>query len=315
MKNKNILSKLIVITLTCCVSTVFTIETKCAQLNINKSNIFDKNGFDTAYYTFDQKLYISERILFPTTINGKKLMLEMNIDRPADDGKYPVLILTHGRHGPFPTKRDINITKYFDIAKCCFLKERLIVVQLARRGAGLSEGSNMDEYKMTPIDSGKEMVKDIEQALIYIKSKPYVVENKFVIGGHSQGGWAALATASANLKGVTCIINFSGATNYRKQPWSKNWPRKANIDFVRDCKELAQTSRVPSLWIYGDREPLHTKDDIEKMYSTYNNYGGHAKLLLLPRINHDTIDDKAQKLWAKPVHDFLMKNNVISLGS
>lgn len=274
--------------------------------------VFDQDSFDGASYTLEGASYISERILFPATINGNKLILEMSVDRPADKGQYPVLILTHGRHGPFPEKRSVYVSRYFERIKWGFLKKHLIVVQLARRGEGLSEGSNMDEYKMTPLESGNEMVKDIEQALIYMRSKPYVDKNKFVIGGHSQGGWAALAAASANLEGVTCIINFSGATNYRRRSWSQDGFRKASIDFTRDCKILAQTAKVPSLWIYGDSDPLQVKSDIEMMYSAYTESGGKAELILLPNIGHKTMRDDAPQLWAESVRDFLVKNKVIA---
>lgn len=277
--------------------------------------VFDNDSFDGISYRLNGVLYTSERILFPANINGNKIMLEISIDRPVDSGdkhKYPVLILTHGRNGPFANERSVNTSRTFDGVKWRFLKEHLVVVQLARRGAGLSEGSNMDEYGMTPIDSGKEMVKDIEQTIIYMKSKSYVIENKFVIGGHSQGGWAALAAASANLNGVKCIINFSGATNYRKQPWAGNWSRKASIDFTRACKILGQTSRVPSLWIYGDSDPLHIKEDIMSMCLMYNKSGGNAKLLLLPNIQHNTMCDSAQKLWYNDLHAFLVKTNMVT---
>lgn len=148
-------------------------------------------------YTLDGQPYIFEHVMFPATINGKNLMLEMTIDRPDDDQQYPVLLFTHGHHGPYP-EQDINTYKYFNKAKWRFSKEHLIVVQVIRRGFGLSEGSDMDEYKATPIESGIEMVKDIEQAIIYMKTKPYVMNDKFVVAGHSQGGWAALAAASVN---------------------------------------------------------------------------------------------------------------------
>lgn len=69
------------------------------------SVVFDNNNFDGVSYKIDDILYISERILFPATINGRKVMLEMSIDRPNDDKKHPILILTCGRHGPFPTKK------------------------------------------------------------------------------------------------------------------------------------------------------------------------------------------------------------------
>lgn len=280
------------------------------QVQIQAMGMFDKDSFDSFAYTRNGIVYISDRILFPATINGEKLMLEMNIDRPADNGTYPVLLLTHGRNGPFPKERNRQICRCYDDIKSLFLKEHLVFVQLARRGEGLSEGSNRDEYKMTPIDSGMEMVKDIEQALVYLRTKPYVNKKKFIIGGHSQGGWAALAAASAELDGAVCILNFSGATNYRRQPWSENWPQKASLDFVRDCKILGQTSKVPSLWIYGDHEPLNGKSEIENWYHAYNESGGKAELIFLPNTGHQTLSLGTQKIWGQSVIAFLTKHNV-----
>jgi len=260
-------------------------------------------------YNLDGTAYIFEHIMFPGIINDKKIMLEMTVDRPDDNKQYPVLILTHGRHGPYP-ENNPNTYAQFKKVNWRFLNEKLIVVHIVRRGFGLSEGSVMDEYKATPIDSGMEMVKDIEQALIYMKSKPYVIKNKFAVGGHSQGGWAALATASANLDGVVCIINFSGATNYSTARRGLGWQRGANADMANDCVKLGRTSTIPSLWIYGDAEPNRTVDETEKMFSEYTRAGGKAKLILLPGIQHDTISPKAQDLWAQQLHGFLVENGL-----
>lgn len=290
----------------------------CGEANNSSNNLSPESVSNLGYKSIENNTYnlagtsyIFEHIMFPAIINNKKLMLEMTIDRPDDNKQYPVLILTHGRHGPYPEN---NLATYAQFKKVTqlFLDEKLIVAHVVRRGFGLSEGSVMDEYKATPIESGMEMVKDIEQALIYMKSKPYVIKNKFVIGGHSQGGWAALSAASANLDGVICIINFSGATNYSNAPRGAGWQRGANADMANDCIQLGRKATIPSLWIYGDAEPNRTVDETEKMFSEYTNAGGNGKLILLPGIHHDTINPKAQALWVKQVHEFLIENRVIN---
>lgn len=279
--------------------------------DIGSASNLECKSIETNRYILDGTSYIFEHMMVPAIINDEKLMLEMTIDRPDDNKQYPVLLLTHGRHGPYPEKNS-NTYAYFRKVNRRFLAERLIVVHVVRRGFGLSEGSVMDEYKATPFEAGMEMVKDIEQALTYMKSKTYVMKNNFVIGGHSQGGWAALSAASAKLNGVACIINFSGATNYSNAPRGIGWQRGANADMTRDCIQLGKTSTIPSLWIYGDAEPNRTVDETEKMFLEYTREGGKAKLILLPGIHHDTINPNAQELWAKQFHDFLIENQVIN---
>jgi hypothetical protein len=50
------------------------------------------------------------------------------------------------------------------------------------------------------------------------------------------------------------------------------------------------------------------------MFSEYT-HAGKAKLILLPRIQHDTISPEAQNFWVKQLHGFLIENNVIEASS
>lgn len=321
MQNKSregIIIKRIILALLVCFMLLLSVVGWGEANNVSNNSLDSESVSDLEYKSIESNKYnlagsanIFEHIMFPAIINDKKLMLEMTIDRPDDNKQYPVLILTHGRHGPYP-ENNPNTYEQFKKVNWRFLKEKLIVVHVVRRGFGLSEGSVMDEYKTTPIASGREMVKDIEQALLYMKAKPYVIKNKFVVGGHSQGGWAALVAASANLDGVVCIINFSGATNYSNAPRGAGWQSGANADMSNDCIELGKAATIPSLWIYGDAEPNRTVDETEKMFSEYTNAGGKAKLILLPGIHHDTISPNAQDLWAKQLHEFLIENRIVN---
>jgi pimeloyl-ACP methyl ester carboxylesterase len=64
---------------------------------------------------------------------------------------------------------------------------------------------------------------------------------------------------------------------------------------VRDCKVLAKTAKIPSLWIYGDSEELHPENNIKAMYNAYEQSGGQADLLILPNTDHDTTSHQSQK--------------------
>jgi dienelactone hydrolase len=250
-----------------------------------------------------------EHIMFNGKINGQTHLLEAVIYRPLDDKQHPVMIFAHGRKGPYPPKNPKEYLAYDSVCKY-FAKEDLVVMFVIRRGFGNSEGSAMDEYKDTPLLSGLEMVKDLSTAVDYIKSKDYVLKDKYVIAGHSQGGWAALSSSTVKIDGVTCVINFSGATNYANAPRIPNWQPVVNRDLAETCKVLGKSNKVPTLWIYGAEEPNRTINETEEMFNTFVSSGGNAKLIILPGIGHSTTNLNAIELWQADVHQFLVANGI-----
>lgn len=273
-----------------------------------ESNIYIyKNGLERI-----EKPISIEHIMFPAKINGQNHLLEAVIYRPLDDKHHPVMIFTHGRNGPYPPKNPKEYLSYNRVCKY-FAGEGLAVMYVIRRGFGNSEGSTMDEYKETSLLSGLEMVKDLSAAVDYIKTKDYVLKDKFIIAGHSQGGCAALSSSIVKIDGVTCVINFSGATNYANAPRIPNWQRVVNREFAENCKVLGKSNKVPTLWIYGADEPNRTISETKAMFDTFVLSGGNAKLMILPGIGHDTTSLNAIELWQVEVRNFLEANGVINL--
>ncbi|MBU2700429.1 dienelactone hydrolase [Sporomusaceae bacterium BoRhaA] len=259
-----------------------------------------------------EKSICIEHIMFNANINNQNHLLEAVIYRPMDDKQHQVMIFTHGRKGPNPPKNPRQYLAYNNICKY-FAGEDLVVMYVVRRGFGNSEGSIMDEYKDTPLSSGLEMVKDLSAAIDYIKTKDYVLKDKYVIAGHSQGGWAALSSSTVKIDGVACVINFSGATNYAKAPRISNWQPVVNRNLTETCKILGKSNKVPTLWIYGTDEPNRTPDQTKEMFDTFVSSGGNGNLIILPGIDHDTTNSSAIKLWQVEVRKFLEKNSIVNL--
>ncbi|RPJ08659.1 MAG: hypothetical protein EHM28_03665 [Spirochaetaceae bacterium] len=153
-----------------------------------------------------------EHIFFNARIDERDYKLEGMIYRPDDNAAHPVIIMNHGRNGKSPSVNPNEVSNYADLCKA-FAQEGFTVLLLVRRGYGASQGPD-SELKTTAVDSGLEGAKDVQAAILYMQQQSFVIPEKVVIAGQSQGGWVALACSAVRIRGVLGAINISGGTNY-----------------------------------------------------------------------------------------------------
>ncbi len=199
--------------------------------------------------------------------------------RPADPGRYPLVVFSHGRAGKYPPANPSLVYSYSQI--CEELAEQgCVVAYFVRRGYGNSEGPD-SELQDTALLSGYEAAKDYAAAVEYWRTRDFVRPDHVVVMGQSQGGWAALASATLALPGVRGAVNISGGTNYAGMGTGMVTPAVQDA-WVAGCVELGAGARMPTLWIYAENDLSVSGPTARRMFAAYTTAGGPATMLMLP---------------------------------
>lgn len=219
----------------------------------------------------------SERVVVSGVIDGTVTQLETKLYRPEGSEPRPLIIFSHGRDGLNPPRNPNELDD--NAALCMSLARRGFIVDfLVRRGYGNSDGPDT-ELQDTAIASGMEAVKSYRAALDYWRAQSFVLPDKIVLMGQSQGGWAVLTCTNVNLPGVLGVVNISGGTNFKT---SMNGLEARNAHWVESCRVLGAGARVPSFWIYAENDLSIPGITARSMFNAFTGSGGPATLLMLP---------------------------------
>lgn len=211
--------------------------------------------------------------LFGTkTINLSATIYRLNVDQ-----KSPLVVLNHGTPRN-PKERKSNIKMRDQSA--VFVQKGFVAVVAMRRGYGNSEGEWVEssgKCDNSDYDSvAKEVVKDIHAVVAYMKRKPYVDATRILMVGQSTGGFSSLAYASAHSNELAGVINFAGGKGSMK-PYEVCSPER----LIATMGHFGETAKIPTLWIYSEKDDFFPPPLPQKMFQAYKSKGGEGKLLVL----------------------------------
>jgi pimeloyl-ACP methyl ester carboxylesterase len=220
-----------------------------------------------------------EYLFFPAHIDGRDYQLEAMIYRPDDANRHSLVVISHGRNGMYPA-RDPNYVNLCSALCNALAAEGHVVVFMVRRGYGNSEGPDT-ELQDTAVLSGLEAAKDYAGAVAYWRTKDFVLPDRVVLMGHSQGGWSVLACTNVPMDGVLGVVNLCGGTNYRLMGTGAVTPAVQDA-WVAGCTELGAHALVPSFWIYSENDQSISGPTARRMFDAFTGAGGSATMLMLP---------------------------------
>lgn len=241
--------------------------------------------------------------------------LRATVFRPSEpDGAQashrprPVVIINHGTAES--TRMAVSMPVYYWLSRW-FVDRGYIVVLPQRRGHGatggvLSEGvgncANPDHFR-----AGQIAADDIAAVVGYFQAQPFVEPSEIVVAGISTGGWASLAFASRNPKGVRAIVNFSGGRGGHAGGMPNAVCGEKRL--VETASRYGERSRIPTLWLYSSNDSYFGPDLARSMAKAWNNAGGAADLHVLRPYGdegHNIADDRAGwDLWGNDLASFL----------
>ena len=222
-----------------------------------------------------------QHITFTTTIDGASYALEAMVYRPQDgNARHPLVLLTHGRNGPNPTRNPLEVCGMSPLGEALAARGA-IVMMLVRRGYGASQGPD-SEYLETAEESGFAGAKDVIAGVEYMRGQPDVDASKMLLMGHSQGGWVTLAASALAADGVLGAVNLSGGINFQQEHGKNIRSSLANeMHMFHSAQIYGVAARVPSLWIYAENDNFRT-DSVRGWLSGFREAGGEATLAVKP---------------------------------
>jgi dienelactone hydrolase len=225
--------------------------------------------------------------------------------------RHPLVIINHGTDES--TREAIAMPVFYWLSRW-FVERGYVVVLPQRRGHGatggeLAEGrdncNNPDHLR-----AGNVAADDVEAVLRYMSSQPFVDSSQIVVVGISTGGWASLALAARNPKGLAAVVNFAGG----RGGYAGGRPNRvcAPERLIAAAGAFAHTARIPTLWLYSRNDSYFGPELATAMAGAWTENGGSAELHVLPpygKDGHTIADDQAGwRLWGAQLERFLQRN-------
>ena len=236
-----------------------------------------------------------------------KISLEANIYRPNDSEPHPLLIFSHGRPGAANVKK--VTPDAYPVATEWFTDHGFVVVVPIRRGYGKSGGNDMETSNpYDPLRVGMNSTEDLKAVIAYMRNKPYVDAKRIVLGGTSCGSLVSIAAASQGIEGVVGVLNFSGGLRYD----SRNYDGAGTL--FKDFATFGKTAKVPTLWVYSERDQLFPAYYRDGMFKAFTGAGGKARLVTISDgFGHSFIKHGlSRSLWEPAVTEYLTSLNLLS---
>jgi dienelactone hydrolase len=245
----------------------------------------------------------TEILFFPARIDGRDYQLEAKLYRPDDAGRHALVVFSHGRNGMYPA-RDPNTVNWYGELCNALAAEGHVVAYIVRRGYGNSDGPD-SELQDTALLSGLEGAKDYVAAVAYWRTMDFVLPDRVVVMGQSQGGWVTLACTNVAMEGVIGAVNISGGTNYRLMGTGAV-TSSVQDHWVAACSQLGAHAVVSSYWIYSENDLSISGPTARRMYEAFTAAGGAATLLMLPPFGTNGHGIVGQPdLFLAPLNDYL----------
>jgi len=177
------------------------------------------------------------------------------------------------------------------------------VILPMRRGYSNSTGERVAVHNCNLTRYGLENAEDIQDVVCWLKNHDKFRNRKIIMIGQSTGGLVTMAYSSLPSYPVDAIINFHGGMR-PSSPTDCKWD--ARVDAF---KTYAKTSSPRSLWFYTANDHSSNPEYITKLYKSFIEAGGQAKLMQLPAFKTDGHylfgDPDGGVIWQPIVMDYL----------
>lgn len=255
----------------------------------------------------------------PVRIEGlfgdSEVNLTATLFRPRGDGPFPLVVLSHGTP-PHAADR-AKIGRFRRIPQTReFIKRGFAVIVPIRRGHGASGGDYAEDKGRcaAPVyyEAGRAGGLDIVATVDYAVKLPYVNPSCIILAGQSTGGFASLAAASMNPKGLIAAVNFSGG--HGGDPATRPGEPCDPQSLAAAVAKFSQTIRVPVLWHYAENDRFFSPRHVRTWFAAFEKAGGKGRLVIQPPFGEDGHrlfnSRDGIPIWTRAFDSFLKDFNV-----
>jgi len=239
--------------------------------------------------------------------DGTGVILEALVTRPAEPGRYPLILLSHGTPRGGEDARTSMTPSAYTAQSFAFARRGYAVAVVMRRGYGRSEGTNAEssgpcsnrDYSR----AGHASAADLLGSLETLRREDWVDPARIVLVGQSAGGFASLAAAASGAPGMVGVISFAGGRG-SDAPGHVCQPER----LVEAMGELGQHVKVPALWIYADNDQFFDPALARQMAAAYSAGGAPLQMVAAPAFGddgHSLFSTAPVEMWAQWALPFL----------
>lgn len=256
--------------------------------------------------------------LIPST--DPSVLMRTTVLRPPGEGPFPLVVMNHGTTQNAVQRQYFPILE-FEAAALWFAKQGFVVAAPQRPGHGETGGVFLEDQANCEASDfrrvGLAAAANIQSAIDYMLTQPFVRKEGVVVVGQSGGGWSSLALASQNPPMVRAVVEFEGGRggHFGGKPDQNCKPD----NLVAAAHEFGSTARVPTLWIYTQNDTFFGPALSKRMYDAWTGAGGIAEYHLMPSFREDGhffVDyPEAVPLWSPIVSKFLALHPYVGQAS
>ena len=245
--------------------------------------------------------------------------LRATVFRPARSAdspqRHPLVVINHGTSEL--TRLSVSMPVFYWLSRW-FVDRGYVVVLPQRRGHGATGGelsedvgtcAHPDHYR-----SGEIAADDIEAAVAYMNTQPFVASNSTVVVGVSTGGWASLALASRNPANVRAVVNFAGGRG--GHAYGESGRVCGERELVDAAGHYASSAKIPTIWFYARNDSYFGPKLARKLAAVWKQAGAPAALHVVPAYGsegHNVASDQAGwDFWGNALDDFLKSSITVA---
>ncbi len=224
------------------------------------------------------------RIPKPDAAGAAGVKLETTLFRPPGNGPFPLVIINHGKAAGDPR---FQPRQRYLLAARELLSRGYAVATPMRQGFASSGGS----YVATGCNvesNGVAQADDVAATIAALSKRPDIDARRVVVMGQSQGGLATMALGERNLPQVAGLVNFAGGLRLDD---CAHWQQ----DLADAFRHYGAATHAPSLWFYGDNDEFFDVETWHRMFKSYTDAGGPARL-----VAYGAFRDNAHAMFASP---------------
>lgn len=252
-----------------------------------------------------------EKGTLPVTIAGAPYSLETLTVTPPGTGPFPLAVISHGNPRDAANRRTTKLRTLLPIAED-FARWGYRAVVFARRGFAGSTGEFVEGNGSCPsvtaesfARAGRTAAVDFAAVIEAAAADPRVDRTKVVAAGHSGGGFAVSALASAPPKGLVAVVSFSGGRG------SPSDHQNCNADaLVEAFGAFGRTASVPALWLYSETDRFFWPELVNRSFAAYTATAAPARLAIVGPLwyakdGHALYRLGGRELWRPALDAFL----------
>jgi dienelactone hydrolase len=224
-----------------------------------------------------------ERVATGAFEHGEQITLEMVTFKPAGPGPFPTLVFNHGSTGIGNDPSLFTSTVTSPALAKHFTDRGWMVVFPQRRGRGKSNGlydegfePDRSQYSDDPryaLPGFEHALLDVACVVDHLLARPDVDHGNLLIGGHSRGGFLALAFAGIRPDLFGGVLNFVGG-------WvDEHGPASEMINPV--IARRGARFPGPTVWLYAENDPFYSVAHSRKNFHAFEVAGGQGQFHVL----------------------------------